>query len=68
MAALLHLEELYNHVKGGDFVWSDVKHKCRKGIRYFSERCYVEKTGKSIDGAHVWRIKKAYVDKLSALR
>lgn len=68
MSTSFHLRELYNHVRGDDFVWSDVKHKCQKGIRYFSERQYIEKTGKSIGGTHVWRIKKAYVEKLSAIR
>ena len=68
MSTSYHLRELYNLVKGDEFVWSDVKHKCLKGIRYFSERQYIKKVRTQPYGVHVWKIRKAYVEKLSAVR
>jgi len=65
---LYYLKELYNLVRGNEFVWSDVKHKCPKGIRYFSERNLIEKVRISDSGAHVWKIRSKYVQQLSAVR
>ena len=59
-----YLATLYKLVRDDEFVWSDIKHKCRKGIRYFSERDYIEKTGRTRDGTHIWKIKQRYLETL----
>lgn len=67
MTSSYHLMELYNCVKGEEFVWSDVKHKCRKGIRYFSEREFIAKVRTTATGTHVWKIREKYVEKMSGV-
>lgn len=63
-----YLRELFEHVQGEEFVWDDVKHKCPKGIRFFSARGYLEKTGRTSNGANVWKIRDSLVKRMSRLR